>query len=59
MTEMGFAFKHSRFGLPDLRRHGDSISLAPGLNLAVTTDSFGRIVLLDVNKCIAVRMWKG
>ncbi|KAJ8045799.1 Rab3 GTPase-activating protein non-catalytic subunit [Holothuria leucospilota] len=48
-----------RFGLPDLRRHGDSISLAPGLNLAVTTDSFGRIVLLDVNKCIAVRMWKG
>ncbi|XP_071476615.1 rab3 GTPase-activating protein non-catalytic subunit-like [Diadema antillarum] len=48
-----------RFGLPDVRRHGDSIVLAPGLRLAVSTDSFGRVSLVDVIRGVAVRMWKG
>ena len=48
-----------RFGLPDVRRHGDTIVLAPGMRLAVSTDSFGRVSLIDVHRGVAVRMWKG
>ncbi|XP_077997216.1 rab3 GTPase-activating protein non-catalytic subunit-like [Glandiceps talaboti] len=48
-----------RFGLPDLRRHGYSVTLSPSHTLAVTTDSFGRVLLIDANKGIAVRIWKG
>ncbi|XP_038077511.1 rab3 GTPase-activating protein non-catalytic subunit-like isoform X2 [Patiria miniata] len=48
-----------RFGLPDLRRSGDSLLLSPGTHLAVSTDSFGRVVLIDLARGIAVRMWKG
>ncbi|XP_033631830.1 rab3 GTPase-activating protein non-catalytic subunit-like [Asterias rubens] len=47
------------FGLPDLRRSGDSLLLSPGLNVAVSTDSFGRVILIDLVRGIAVRMWKG
>ena len=42
-----------------MRRHGDSINLAPNGRLAVTTDEFGRVMLLDVRRGIAVRIWKG
>lgn len=48
-----------RFGLPDSRRHGNSITLAPNGRLAVTTDDFGRVMLLDAKKAIVVRLWKG
>ena len=48
-----------RFGLPDARRHGNSITLAPNGRLAVTTDDFGRVMLLDAKKAIVVRLWKG
>ncbi|PFX27196.1 Rab3 GTPase-activating protein non-catalytic subunit [Stylophora pistillata] len=48
-----------RFGLPDTRRRGTSITLAPNGRLAVTTDDFGRVMLLDVKKTIVVRIWKG
>ncbi|XP_030854258.1 rab3 GTPase-activating protein non-catalytic subunit isoform X1 [Strongylocentrotus purpuratus] len=48
-----------RFGLPDVRRHGDTIVLAPGMRLAASTDSFGRVSLIDVTRGVAVRMWKG
>ncbi|XP_055465177.1 rab3 GTPase-activating protein non-catalytic subunit isoform X1 [Psammomys obesus] len=48
-----------RFGLPDSRRHGESISLSPCNTLAAVTDDFGRVILLDVARGIAVRMWKG
>ncbi|XP_069624574.1 rab3 GTPase-activating protein non-catalytic subunit isoform X1 [Ranitomeya imitator] len=48
-----------RFGLPDSRRHGESISLSPCNTLAAVTDDFGRVILLDVGRGIAVRMWKG
>ena len=50
---------HFRFGLPDKRRVGDSIVLSPDNSLAATTDSFGRVMLLDLSRGIAVRMWKG
>lgn len=49
----------ARFGLPDTHRHGTSITLAPNGRLAVTTDDFGRVMLLDVKKAIVIRIWKG
>ncbi|CAL8271744.1 unnamed protein product [Merluccius merluccius] len=48
-----------RFGLPDSRRHGESICLSPCNTLAGVTDDFGRVTLLDVARGIAIRMWKG
>uniref|UniRef100_A0A4W2IL12 RAB3 GTPase activating non-catalytic protein subunit 2 n=1 Tax=Bos indicus x Bos taurus TaxID=30522 RepID=A0A4W2IL12_BOBOX len=48
-----------RFGLPDSRRHGESICLSPCNTLAAVTDDFGRVILLDVARGIAIRMWKG
>ncbi|KAF4018301.1 hypothetical protein G4228_010376 [Cervus hanglu yarkandensis] len=52
-------FNAARFGLPDSRRHGESICLSPCNTLAAVTDDFGRVVLLDVARGIAIRMWKG
>ncbi|KAF7704827.1 hypothetical protein HF521_021899 [Silurus meridionalis] len=48
-----------RFGLPDSRRHGESICLSPCNTMAGVTDDFGRVTLLDVGRGIAIRMWKG
>ena len=48
-----------RYCVPDKRRHGDVIVLCPDNKLAATTDSFGRIILLDLERGIATRMWKG
>jgi len=48
-----------RFGLHDKRRHGESISISPDSKLAACTDSFGRVLLLETARGIAVRMWKG
>ncbi|GBM87791.1 Rab3 GTPase-activating protein non-catalytic subunit, partial [Araneus ventricosus] len=48
-----------RFGLYDKRRQGTSIYLSPNKCLAAVTDAFGRVILFDVFKGIAVRMWKG
>ncbi|KAM3595515.1 uncharacterized protein V6R79_024591 [Siganus canaliculatus] len=48
-----------RFGLPDSRRHGESICLSPCNTLAGVTDDFGRVTLLDLARGICVRMWKG
>ena len=53
-----------------MRRHGESVVLAPstggavvdvghGRHLAATTDSFGRVILVDVARKVAIRMWKG
>lgn len=33
--------------------------LSPCNNYAATTDSFGRVILIDVQRGMAVRMWKG
>uniref|UniRef100_A0A3P8UIG0 RAB3 GTPase activating protein subunit 2 (non-catalytic) n=1 Tax=Cynoglossus semilaevis TaxID=244447 RepID=A0A3P8UIG0_CYNSE len=46
------------FGLPDSRRHGESICLSPCNTLAGVTDDFGRVTLLDLSRGVAVRMWK-
>ncbi|XP_016517570.1 rab3 GTPase-activating protein non-catalytic subunit-like isoform X3 [Poecilia formosa] len=48
-----------RFGLPDSRRHGESICLSPCNTLAGVTDDFGRVTLLDLARGAAIRMWKG
>ncbi|XP_055949362.1 rab3 GTPase-activating protein non-catalytic subunit-like isoform X1 [Argiope bruennichi] len=48
-----------RFGLYDKRRQGTSIYLSPNKCLAAVTDAFGRVILFDVFKGTAVRMWKG
>ncbi|XP_058470844.1 rab3 GTPase-activating protein non-catalytic subunit isoform X2 [Solea solea] len=48
-----------RFGLPDSRRHGESICLSPCNTMAGVTDDFGRVTLLDLARGIAIRMWKG
>ncbi|KAJ8274972.1 hypothetical protein COCON_G00095970 [Conger conger] len=48
-----------RFGLPDSRRHGESICLSPCYTMAAVTDDFGRVTLLDLARGIAIRMWKG
>ncbi|XP_025103721.1 rab3 GTPase-activating protein non-catalytic subunit-like isoform X2 [Pomacea canaliculata] len=48
-----------RFGLPDKRRMGHSIVLSPCNTYMATTDSFGRVILVDIQHGIAVRMWKG
>lgn len=49
----------SRFGLPDSRRHGESICLSPCNMLAGVTDDFGRVTLLDLGRGVCIRMWKG
>lgn len=51
-----FAF---RWSVPDKRRTGLSLSLAPGRRLAAVTDDFGRVTLIDVQRGVALRMWKG
>ncbi|XP_045917992.1 rab3 GTPase-activating protein non-catalytic subunit [Micropterus dolomieu] len=48
-----------RFGLPDSRRHGETICLSPCNTLAGVTDDFGRVTLLDLARGISIRMWKG
>ncbi len=49
----------SRFALNDLRRKGETVIIAPANNLAAVTDSFARVILIDVLKGIAVRIFKG
>uniref|UniRef100_A0A8C7KXL5 RAB3 GTPase activating protein subunit 2 (non-catalytic) n=1 Tax=Oncorhynchus kisutch TaxID=8019 RepID=A0A8C7KXL5_ONCKI len=46
-----------RFGLPDSRRHGESICLSPCNTLAGVTDDFGRVMLLDVGRGIFLLNW--
>ncbi|KAL4238914.1 Rab3 GTPase-activating protein non-catalytic subunit [Mactra antiquata] len=48
-----------RFSLPDSRREGLCVSLSPNNIYAAITDSYGRVILVDVGRGIAVRMWKG
>ncbi|XP_052787528.1 rab3 GTPase-activating protein non-catalytic subunit-like isoform X1 [Mya arenaria] len=48
-----------KFGLPDQRRAGLCVSLSPNNTYAATTDSFGRVILIDVAQGVAARMWKG
>lgn len=57
-NQTSFLFSY-RFGLPDSRRHGESICLSPCNTLAGVTDDFGRVTLLDLARGICIRMWKG
>ena len=50
---------NSRFGIRDLRRHGEKIIVSPGLHIAAVCDSFGRIIIYDIHRGIAIRMFKG
>ena len=54
-----FNWSLKRFGINDHRRKAESIIIAPANNLAATTDSLGRVILIDVQKGIAVRIFKG
>ncbi|CAK8697150.1 unnamed protein product [Clavelina lepadiformis] len=47
-------------GLPDSQRAVKNIVLAPGSNwLVATADSFGRVMLVNINETSVLRMWKG
>ncbi|XP_068227254.1 rab3 GTPase-activating protein non-catalytic subunit-like [Palaemon carinicauda] len=48
-----------RSSVPDKRRTGLSVTLAAGRRLAAVTDDYGRVTLIDVNRGICLRMWKG
>lgn len=50
---------HSRFGLPDKQRQGEQIIVSPCRKLSAITDSLGRVVLVDNELGIAVRVFKG
>lgn len=49
----------ARFALKDSRRKGETIIIAPANNLAAITDSFARVILVDMLKGIAIRIFKG
>lgn len=44
--------------LKDHPRKGDKLTLSPSGTLAAITDSLGRILLLDTQALVAVRLWK-
>lgn len=50
---------YPRYGLADSLREALSVSVSPNEKLAAITDSLGRVVLIDLPRGIAVRMWKG
>ncbi|GAB2278032.1 hypothetical protein Dimus_012731 [Dionaea muscipula] len=43
----------------DPPRKGEKLTLSPGGTLAAITDSLGRILLLDTQALVVVRLWKG
>ncbi|KAK8706272.1 hypothetical protein V6N13_049845 [Hibiscus sabdariffa] len=45
--------------LEDHPRKGEKLTLSPSGTLAAITDSLGRILLLDTQALVVVRMWKG
>ncbi|XP_008793036.1 rab3 GTPase-activating protein non-catalytic subunit-like isoform X4 [Phoenix dactylifera] len=45
--------------LKDPPRKGEKLTLSPGGTLAAITDSLGRILLLDTQALVVVRLWKG
>lgn len=50
---------YPKFGLADALREAISVAVSPNEKLAAVIDSLGRIILIDVNKGIATRIWKG
>ncbi|XP_010276997.1 PREDICTED: rab3 GTPase-activating protein non-catalytic subunit-like isoform X2 [Nelumbo nucifera] len=45
--------------LKDKPRKGEKLTLSPSGTLAAITDSLGRILLLDTQALVVVRLWKG
>ncbi|KAE8706103.1 hypothetical protein F3Y22_tig00110403pilonHSYRG00013 [Hibiscus syriacus] len=45
--------------LKDYPRKGEKLTLSPSRTLAAITDSLGRILLLDTQALVVVRLWKG
>lgn len=39
-------------------RKGERLAVAPGGSLAAIADSLGRVLLVDVNAVVVVRLWK-
>lgn len=48
-----------RWSINDAQRQLNSILESPATSLAVATDGFGRVLLIDTRACTVVRMWKG
>jgi len=44
--------------LKDNMRKGERLTVAPGGSLAAIADSLGRVLLVDVNAVVVVRLWK-
>lgn len=44
--------------LKDHPRKGEKLTLSPSGTLAAITDSLGRILLLDTQALVVVRLWK-
>lgn len=44
--------------LKDYPRKGERLTLSPSGTLAAITDSLGRILLLDTQALVVVRLWK-
>lgn len=49
----------ARFSIFDTNRIADAIVLSPSNRLAAITDNFGRVLLMDTESGLIVRMWKG
>ncbi|KAL5707532.1 hypothetical protein ACHQM5_018426 [Ranunculus cassubicifolius] len=54
-----FAKASSLTCLKDHNRKGEKLTLSPGGTLAAITDSLGRILLLDTEALVVLRIWKG
>ncbi|KAK9085684.1 hypothetical protein Sjap_026095 [Stephania japonica] len=54
-----FAKASSLTCLKDHPRKGEKLTLSPGGTLAAITDSLGRVLLLDTQALVVVRIWKG
>ena len=50
---------YPKLGLADALREAISVTVSPNGNLAAVTDSLGRVVLIDICKGMAIRLWKG
>lgn len=54
-----FARAYALTCLKDHPRKGEKLTLSPSGTLAAITDSLGRILLLDTQALVVVRLWKG
>ncbi|ONK69028.1 uncharacterized protein A4U43_C05F18530 [Asparagus officinalis] len=59
ITSQPFAKASPLTCLKDPPRKGEKLTLSPSGSLAAITDSLGRILLLDTQALVVVRLWKG